>query len=149
MPVDTYTVVDAGIHRCIQRQYPSRDVVGGVWPQPPTTSCPPCIQEFSPTAAELKVVLFEGNPPQDFWDVPGVASWNQAHLELTHDGGQILNLPFSTVNFTSFNSPAPNEVLIANLNSITNLERVVLIREATMDDGAVLAFDTPIRAANP
>ena len=121
---------------------PARPALHGVLPQPPTTSCPPCIQELTGFPADD---LFLYLPAGAYWEDPewlaqeGVEAWVEAAVKVTR-GTQPLSVDVYTMSLFPFQEAGAEHFHRDDIETAGGVLSVDLYLEA--DNGVV--YDTPI-----
>ena len=114
----------------------------GVLPQPPTTSCPPCIQDLTGFPADD---LFLYLPAGAYWEDPewlaqeGVEAWVEAAVKVTR-GTQPLSVDVYTMSLFPFQEAGAEHFHRDDIETAGGVLSVDLYLEA--DNGVV--YDTPI-----
>ena len=114
----------------------------GVLPQPPSTSCPPCVRELTGFPADD---LFLYLPAGAYWEDPewlaqeGVEAWLEAAVKVTR-GTQPLSVDVYTMSLFPFQEAGAEHFHRDDIETAGGVLSVDLYLEA--DNGVV--YDTPI-----
>ena len=121
---------------------PARPALHGVLPQPPSSSCPPCIQDLTGFPADD---LFLYLPAGAYWEDPewlaqeGVEAWLEAAVKVTR-GTQPLSVDVYTMSLFPFQEAGAEHFHRDDIETAGGVLSVDLYLEA--DNGVV--YDTPI-----
>jgi len=137
-----FTALALGLTPAPTATPPDAPQLHGVRPQPPSSSCPPCISDLTGVAGDdLHLFL----PADATWEDPrwlaneGIGAWLRAEVHITR-GTAPLSVDVYPLSLRPFQEPGDDHVFIDHIETAGGLLAVQLVLEA--DTGVV--YDTPI-----
>ena len=139
---------------CGAQYPPTPDALRNVWPQPPTTSCPPCALELtSGTSSALTGVLtLETAEATAFWRR---ATWttrhqlDAMHLELTSNLGVTRIVTYTPGPDLDAFLAGPDQIDVALTDSMNVASAQLVVEARTKSSGVAKSWNVPLPLSKP